>query len=133
MHRSSALLLVVALAALAGVTGCSSSDDESSAPPPTAAASSAPKAPAADRLDTGDAAILRNVGKTVAQYCASGHKATAGEVTGAVATLESLYEIDPAAVGSDDKTVKQVARAAERTLRACGNRSAAKRLAKLTD
>jgi hypothetical protein len=53
-------------------------------------------------------------------------------VTGAVATLESLYQIDPEALGSDGKTVKQVTRAAERTLRACGNRSAAKRLAKLT-
>jgi hypothetical protein len=102
-------------------------------PAPAAAASKpAPKQPAADRLDAGDAAILRNASATVARYCATKHKATAGEVTGAVATLESLYQIDPAALGSDDKTVKQVARAAERQLRACGDRSAAKRLAKLS-
>ena len=75
--------------------------------------------------------VLRGVRKTVAQYCA-GHKATAGELTGAIATLESLYEVDPAARGVDGKSVKQVAVATQRRLRICGARSAAKRVGKLT-
>jgi hypothetical protein len=132
MHRSFALLLSIALVALVGAAGCGSSDDESSSPPTQAAAPAAPKAPAADRLDAADATILHGVTTTVGQYCASTHKASAGEVTAAVATLESLYEIDPAAVGADDKSVKQVALAVQRQLRACGDRSAARRVAKLT-
>jgi hypothetical protein len=132
MLRSTALLATIVLAAAAGVAGCGSSDDESSAPPSTPAAQPAPKAPAAgDRLDAADAAVLRGVRKTVAQYCAS-HKATAGELTGAIATLESLYEVDPAAKGADGKSVKQVAVATQRRLRICGARSAAKRVGKLT-
>jgi Tfp pilus assembly protein FimV len=130
MHRSSSLLIALAVAALVGVTGCASSDDDSSAPAP-AATQAASKQPAADRLDAADAAILRRASQTGARYCA-GHKATAGELTGAVATLESLYQIDPEAKGSDGKTVKQTTVALQRKLRACGGRSAAKRLAKLT-
>jgi hypothetical protein len=129
-HRSTALLAAVAIAAGAGVTGCGSSDDETSAPPATAASKPAQRA-STDRLDAADAAILRGVRQTVAKYC-SGHKATAGEVTAAVATLESLYQIDPAAIGPDGRSVKQVAVAAQRRLRACGDRSAARRIAKLT-
>ncbi len=132
MRRSTALLTAVALAAAAGASGCASSDDDSSAPATAAASQPAPTAPAAsDKLDADDAAVLRTVRKTVAQYCA-GHKATAGEVTGAVATLESLYELDPSARGADGKTVKQAAVAVQRQLRACGDRSAARRVAKLT-
>jgi hypothetical protein len=132
MHRSFALLLSIALVALVGAAGCGSSDDDSSPPPTQAAAQPAPKAPAADQLDAADAKILRGVTGTVGQYCAPKHKASAGEVTAAVATLESLYEIDPAAIGADNKSVKQVAVAIQRQLRACGDRSAAKRVAKLT-
>jgi ABC-type phosphate transport system substrate-binding protein len=132
MYRSFALLLSIALVALVGAAGCGSSDDESSAPPTQAAAQPAPKAPAADRLDAADAKVLQGVSATVGEYCATKHKATAGEVTAAVATLESLYDIDPAALGADDKSVKQVARAVQRQLRACGDRSAARRVAKLT-
>ncbi len=132
MHRSSSLLLAVVAAALLGVAGCGSSDDESSSPPPQATTSqAASKQPAADALDAGDAAVLRQASKTGARYCA-GHKATAGELTGAVATVESLYQIDPEAKGADGKTVAQTAKAMERKLRACGGRSAAKRLAKLS-
>jgi hypothetical protein len=132
MHRSFALLLSIALIALVAAAGCGSSDDESAAPPTQAAAPAAPKAPAADHLDAADATILHGVTTTVGQYCASRHKASAGEVTAAVATLESLYEIDPAALGADDKSVKQVALTVQRRLRACGDRSAARRVAKLT-
>jgi Tfp pilus assembly protein FimV len=133
MHRSTALLLAVVVAALVGVVGCGSSDDETSSPPQPAASQSAPKAPAAaDKLDASDAAILSGVNKSVAQYCASKHKVTPGEVTAAVATLESLYQIDPAAAGADGKTVKQTAIAVQRKLRACGDRRAARRVAKLT-
>jgi ABC-type phosphate transport system substrate-binding protein len=133
MYRSTALLLVVALAALAGLVGCGDSDDEGSAPPPAVASKPAPKAPAAaDRLDASDASILAGVNKAVAQYCASKDKVTPGEVTAAVATLESLYAIDPAAAGSDGKTVKQIALTVQRKLRACGDGSAARRVAKLT-
>jgi hypothetical protein len=133
MHRFPALLATVVLLALAALAGCGSSDDDSSAPPPAAASQPAPKAPtSSDKLDASDAGVLRNVRQTVTQYC-SGHKVTAGEVTGAVATLESLYEIDPAALGSDGKSVKQTAQSVERALRGCGDRSAARRVAKLTN
>jgi ABC-type phosphate transport system substrate-binding protein len=133
MHRSTALLLAVVVAAVLGVAGCGSSDDESSSPPQAAASDPAPKAPAAaDELDASDAAILVGVNKAVAQYCVSKHKVTPGEITASVATLESLYDIDPAAAGSDGRTVKQTAVAVQRKLRACGDRSAARRVAKLT-
>jgi hypothetical protein len=130
--RLSRLLLIgVAAVALLAAVGCASSDD-SSAPPPATTAASQPAAPAgADRLDAGDAGTLRNVRQTVARYCA-GHGATAGELTGAIATLESLYEIDPGASEADGTTVAQAATALERKLRACGARTAAKRLARLT-
>jgi hypothetical protein len=52
-------------------------------------------------------------------------------VTGAIATLESLYEIDPDARQADGTTVEQSATALERRLRACGARTAAKRVARL--
>ena len=68
MHRSSALLLSIALLALAGAAGCGSSDDESSSPLTQAAAQPAPKAPAGDRLDAADAKILQGVSTTVGQY-----------------------------------------------------------------
>jgi hypothetical protein len=127
--RLSRLLLIgVAAVALLAAVGCASSDD-SSAPPPATTAAPQPAAPAgADRLDAG---TLRNVRQTVARYCA-GHGATAGELTGAIATLESLYEIDPGASEADGTTVAQAATALERKLRACGARTAAKRLARLT-
>jgi hypothetical protein len=128
LHRSTALLLVVAFAAVVGPVDCGDSDDGGSAPPPAVAS----KPPAADRLDASDAAILAGVNRAVAQYCASKDKVTPGEVTAAVATLESLYEIDPAAAGSDGRTVKQTALTVQRKLRACGDRSAARRVAKLT-
>jgi hypothetical protein len=130
MHRSSALLLAAVVAALFGVTGCGSSDDESTSPPPATTSQAASKQPAPDTLDAGDAAVLRQASQTAARYC--GHRATAGELTGAVATVESLYQIDPKAKGASGRTVEQTAKALERRLRACGNRSAAKRLAKLT-
>ena len=76
-----------------------------------------------------DAQALLTIRRTVARYCA-GHRATAGELTGA--TLESLYEIDPDARQADGTTVQQSATALERRLRACGAHTAAKRLAKLT-
>ncbi|HEY7618848.1 MAG TPA: hypothetical protein VH834_03705 [Solirubrobacteraceae bacterium] len=133
MHRSTALLLAVALAAVVCLVGCGDSDDEGSAPPAAVASKPAPKAPAAaDKLDASDAAILAGVNRAVAQYCVSKHKITPGEITAAVATLESLYDIDPAAVGSNGESVKQTARTIQRKLRACGDRSAARRVAKLT-
>jgi hypothetical protein len=64
-------------------------------------------------------------------HCAR-HQASAGELTGAIATLESLYEIDPGAKQADGRTVKQSATALEQRLRACGAHTAARRLAKLT-
>jgi hypothetical protein len=131
MHRSS-FLTAIALAVVVGATGCASSDDDTTASAPPAASQPAAKQPAsADRLDAADAAVLRSARQTAARYCA-GHKATAGELTAAVATLESLYEIDPEAQGSGGATVEQVTVALQRKLRACGARTAARRLAKLT-
>ena len=126
-------LLVLALAAvvLLAAAGCGS-DDDSSAPPAATTAASKPAAPAnADRLSADDAHALATIRRTVERYCA-GHKASAGELTGAIATLESLYEIDPAATQADGRTVKQSATAFKRRLRDCGARAAAKRLGKLT-
>ena len=130
--RLSRLLLVgLAAAALLAAAGCAS-DDDSSAPPAATTAASRPAAPAAtDRLSADDAQTLLTIRQTVARYCAR-HRATACEVTGAIATLESLYEIDPDASQADGTTVQQSATALEQTLRACGARTAAKRLAKLT-
>ena len=130
--RLSRLLLVGLVAVvLPAAAGCAS-DDDSSAPPAATTAASQPAAPAdADRLSADDAQTLTAIRHTVERYCA-GHKASAGELTGAIATLESLYEIDPGARQADGRTVKQSATALERRLRACGARTAAKRVAKLT-
>ena len=130
--RLSRLLLVgLAAVVLLAATGCAS-DDDSSAPPAATTAASQPAAPtSADRLSADDAQTLTTIRRTVARYCAR-HKASAGELTGAIATLESLYEIDPEASQADGTTVAQSATALEQTLRACGARTAAKRLAKLT-
>ena len=135
MHRSRPLLprlllLAIALVVLAAAAGCASSDDTTAPPPATTA--SQPAAPkATDALDPSDNATLQSIGATATAYCA-GHKATAGELTGAIATLESLYLIDPSAQQPDGTTVEQAAVRLERKLRACGARTAAKRLAKLT-
>ena len=126
-------LLLVGLAALVllAAAGCAS-DDDSSAPPAATTAASQPAAPAsADVLSADDAQALLTIRRTVARYC-TGHRATAGELTGAIATLESLYEIDPDARRADGTTVQQSATALEQRLRACGARTAARRLAKLT-
>jgi len=130
--RLSRLLLVgLAAAALLAAAGCAS-DDDSSAPPAATTAASRPAAPAAtDRLSADDAQTQLTIRQTVARYCAR-HRATACEVTGAIATLESLYEIDPGARQADGTTVEQSATALARRLRACGARTAAKRVAKLT-
>ena len=107
------------------------SDDDSSAPPPATTAASQPAAAAgADRLAP-RRRTLRAIRQTVARYCA-GHKATAGELTGAIATLESLYAIDPNASQADGTTVEQSATKLREKLRACGARTAAKRLSRLT-
>ena len=125
------LLLGLAAAALLAASGCAS-DDDSSAPPAATTAASQPAAPAgADRLSADDAQTLTTIRHTVQRYCA-GRKASAGQLTGAIATLESLYEIDPGARQADGRTVKQAATTLEQRLRACGARAAAKRLAKLT-
>ncbi|HSS59385.1 MAG TPA: hypothetical protein VLK59_15335 [Solirubrobacteraceae bacterium] len=130
--RLSRLLLVGLVAVvLLAAAGCASDDDSSAPPPATTAASQPAAAAGADRLDAGDAETLRAIRQTVARYCA-GHKATAGELTGAIATLESLYTIDPNASQSDGTTVEQSATTLQQKLRACGARTAAKRLGRLT-
>ena len=126
-------LLLVGLAALVllAAAGCAS-DDDASAPPTATTAASQPAAPAsADVLSADDAQALLTIRRTISRYC-TGHRATAGELTGAIATLESLYEIDPDASQADGTTVQQSTAALEHRLRACGAHTAAKRLAKLT-
>ena len=132
-HSRLSRLLLAGLAAvvLMAAAGCASDDDSSAPPPATTAASQPAAAAGADRLDAGDAEALLTIRRTVARYCA-GHKATAGELTGAIATLESLYTIDPGASQADGTTVEQAASTLQQKLRACGARTAAKRLAKLT-
>jgi hypothetical protein len=131
LRLSRLLLAGLAVVVVLAAVGCAS-DDDSSSPPVATTAASQPAAPAAaDRLSADDAQALTTVRHTVERYCA-GHKASAGELTGAIATLESLYEIDPGARQADGSTVKQSATALERRLRACGAHTAAKRLAKLT-
>jgi hypothetical protein len=132
-ERSWHQLLLAGLAAvvLLAATGCASDDDSSTPPAATTAASQPAAPPDADRLSADDAQTLTTIRRTVERYCV-GHKASAGELTGAIATLESLYEIDPGARLADGRTVKQSATALEQRLRACGARAAAKRLAKLT-
>jgi hypothetical protein len=131
LRLSRLLLAGLAVVVVLAAVGCAS-DDDSSSPPVATTAASQPAAPAAaDRLSADDAQALSTVRHTVERYCA-GHKASAGELTGAIATLESLYEIDPGARQADGKTVQQAATAFERRLRGCGARAAAKRLSKLT-
>lgn len=130
--RLSRLLLVGLVAVvLLAAAGCASDDDSSAPPPATTAASQPAAAAGADRLAASDAQTLRTIRQTVARYCA-GHKATAGELTGAIATLESLYAIDPNASQADGTTVEQSATKLQDKLRACGARTAAKRLSRLT-
>jgi hypothetical protein len=131
-YRLSRLPLVgLATVVLLAAAGCASDDDSSTPPAPTTAASQPAAPAAADRLSADDAQTLTTVRRTVERYCA-GHRASAGELTGAIATLESHYEIDPGARQADGRTVQQAATAFARRLRGCGARAAAKRLAKLT-
>lgn len=130
-------LLLVALAGLVllAAAGCASEDDSSSPPPGTATTAAEHPAGAASadpsKLDAADAGTLLTVRRTAARYC-DGRQATAGELTGAIATLEALYEIDPDARQADGKTVGQFATSLERKLRACHAGAAAKRVAKLS-
>ena len=131
--RLSRLLLVgLAAVVLLAAAGCASDDDSSAPPPATTAASQPAAAAGADRARPPPTTqTLRAIRQTVARYCA-GHKATAGELTGAIATLESLYAIDPNASQADGTTVEQSATKLQEKLRACGARTAAKRLSRLT-
>ena len=135
MHRFTSLLprllvLAIALVVLVVGAGCASSDDTRLRP---AGDHGLAAGRAADRRRPRPLrrATLVSIRRTAAAYCA-GHKATAGELTGAIATLESLYQIDPQAQQPNGATVEQTAVALERKLRACGARTAAKRVAKLT-
>ena len=87
--RLSRLPLVgLAAAVLLAASGCAS-DDDSSAPPAATTTASQPAAPAgADRLSADDAQTLITIRHTVERYCA-GHKASAGELTGAIARRRS--------------------------------------------
>ena len=120
------LLATVALAVAAGVSACGSSDNGSTATTVTAS-QAASKAPAADKLDAADAQVLTGAQQTVADYC-DGHKASSGELTGAVATLESLNQVDPEAQNASGQTVKQVTSDLAQKLKTCGAAAASKRL-----
>jgi hypothetical protein len=133
MHLRIPLLrrsLAIGLAGLVvlGALGCGSDDSNSDA----TVAQPAKSAPASsDKLDPDSARTLSDAARTVAQYC-NGHKATHGEVIAAVATVESLYDIDPAATQANGQSVEQAAGKLKTQLQGCGATSAAKRLAKLT-
>jgi hypothetical protein len=120
------LLATVALAVAVGVSACGSSDNGSTATTVTAS-QAASKAPAADKLDAADAQVLTGAQQTVADYC-DGHKASSGELTGAVATLESLNQVDPEAQNASGQTVKQVTSDLAQKLKTCGAAAASKRL-----
>ena len=113
--------LGLACAAVGGVAACGSSDDEGSAGS-SASSAAATKAPA---LSASDARTLADARTTIAKQCKD-HAA----VTGAVATLESLYEIDPTAA-ANGTSVRDAVTDAAAQLRSCGDKASAKRLAKL--
>ena len=122
-------LAVVGLAslAIAGAAGCGSNDDSSA----STASQPAASAPAAgdSALSTADAKALTGARDTIDAYCKD-KAAHAGELDGAVATLESLYQIDPKAT-SGGTSVEEVVADSASTLRACGAKAGAKRLAAL--
>jgi hypothetical protein len=125
------LLATVALAVAVGVSACGSSDNGSTATTVTAS-QAASKAPAAsDKLDAADAQVLSGAQKTANDYC-DGHKASSGELTGAVATLESLMQVDPDAKDASGQTVTQVTSGLAQKLKSCGAAAASKRLTAAT-
>ena len=121
------LLATVALAVAVGVSACGSSDNGSTATTATASQAASKAPAAADKLDAADAQVLSGVQQTVNDYC-NGHKASSGELTGAVATLESLIQVDPESKNASGQTVKQVTTNLAQKLKSCGAAAASKRL-----
>jgi hypothetical protein len=113
----------LACTAAAGFAACGSSSDDGSG---SSTASSAAPASGATQLSASDAQTLAAARATIAQQCKDD-----AAVTGAVATLEALYEIDPAAADAKGTTVREAVTDAAAQLRSCGAKPAAKRLAKL--
>jgi hypothetical protein len=122
------LLATVALAVAVGVSACGSTDNGSTATTATASQAASKAPAAADKLDAADAQVLTGAQQTVADFC-NGHKASSGELTGAVATLESLIQVDPDAKTASGQTVKQVTSDLAQKLKSCGAAAASKRLA----
>jgi hypothetical protein len=116
--------LGLACTAVAGFAACGSSDDEGSG----GSTASAGKPTAAPALSAPDARTLADARATIAEQCQD-HAA----VTGAVATLEALYEIDTAAADAKGTSVREAVTDAAAQLRSCGDKAAARRLAKLVD
>jgi hypothetical protein len=114
--------LGLACTAVAGFAACGDSTSEGSAGSGSASAAS-PKGAA---LSAADARTLADARTTIAKQCKD-HAA----VTGAVATLESLYEIDPTAADGKGTSVREAVTDAAAQLRSCGDKPAAKRLGKL--
>jgi hypothetical protein len=116
--------LGLACAAVAGFAACGSSNQDSSGSSATTASSQSAGS-GGSALSAGDARTLADARAAIANQCKD--KAA---VTGAVATLESLYEIDPEATDAKGTSVRAAVTDATAQLRSC-NRAAAKRLAKL--
>ena len=114
----------MALLALGGPVACGSDSGSSSSTQATATASKA----SADALDAADAKVLSQAKATIDACKAS---STSGEDVGAVATLESLYQIDPKATAGGTSVEEAVADARAK-LQQCGKTALARRLAKLT-
>lgn len=121
------LLASVALAVAVGVSACGSSDNGSTSTTVTASQAASKAPAAADKLDSADAQVLSGAQQTVNDYC-NGHKANSGELTGAVATIESLMQIDPDSKDASGQTVKQVTSDLAQKLKSCGAAAASKRL-----
>ena len=121
------LLATVALAVAVGVSACGSSDNGSTATTVTASQAASKAPAAADKLDAADAQVLSGAQQTVNDYC-NGHKASSGELTGAVATLESLIQVDPESKNASGQTVKQVTGDLAQKLKSCGAAAASRRL-----
>jgi hypothetical protein len=115
--------LGLACASVAGFAACGSSSNDASSG--SSGAASTQPAAASGSLSAGDARTLAAARATITKQC-NDHAA----VTGAVATLESLFEIDPDAKDAKGTSVRAAVTDAAAQLRSCDPR-AAKRLAKL--
>jgi hypothetical protein len=117
----------LACAAVGGLAACGSSDSSTSSSSSTSGSTASAQAAGGGKLDAEDSKALDDARTAIADQCKD-----QAATLGAVATIESLYDIDPKATDEQGTSVEKAVADGAAQLRACGSKAQAKRLAKLS-